>query len=267
MKIYISVDMEGIAGVTHWDECTKNHADYKHFQQQMTDEVRAACEAANRAGATEIYIKDAHASARNILAESLPSNTYVIRGWSGHPYLMMQEIDESFAAVLFIGYHDRAHSGGNPLAHTLSSKRVHFMRLNGELVSEFVINSYTAALHQIPVVFISGDAGICQSAEKFHPSIATVSTMTAAGNSMICRHPEHVIHEIAQTVESTLQAPLLSRRVQLPDTFELELGFKDHASAYRGSFFPGVELTNSHTIRFHTSNYFEILRALQFLVY
>ena len=102
MKIYISADMEGITGVTHWDEVEhEKPTSFLQFQDRMTKEVSAACLGANEAGAKEIWVKDAHYSGRNILAESLPNNAKLIRGWSGHPYSMVQEIDSSFDAVSY----------------------------------------------------------------------------------------------------------------------------------------------------------------------
>ena len=96
MKVYISMDIEGITGITHWDEATKNKADYRVFQEQMTDEVVAACEGALNAGATEIFVKDAHDTGRNIITSRLPEEAIMIRGWSGHPFCMLQELDETF---------------------------------------------------------------------------------------------------------------------------------------------------------------------------
>src|SRR5512133_1123253 len=110
MKVYISADIEGITGTTVWDETEKKHPDYAEFQQQMTAEVSAACESCIQAGAEEVWVKDAHDSARNILAAQLPPQTRLLRGWSGHPYLMMEGLDSSFQAALMIGYHSRAGS-------------------------------------------------------------------------------------------------------------------------------------------------------------
>src|SRR5512142_1232397 len=105
MKVYISADIEGITGTTHWDETEKKHADYAEFREQMTAEVVAACEGALAAGASEIWVKDAHDSARNIIAGRLPREARLLRGWSGHPYLMMDQLDKTFQACLMIGYH------------------------------------------------------------------------------------------------------------------------------------------------------------------
>ena len=72
MKIYISADIEGIAGISHWDEARKAHATYQEFRAEMTEEVVAACDGAIAAGAKEILIKDAHETGRNIIAGRLP---------------------------------------------------------------------------------------------------------------------------------------------------------------------------------------------------
>lgn len=72
MKVYISVDIEGCAGITHWDEAEKSHADYPEFREQMTREAVAAIEGAMAAGARDIWVKDAHDSGRNLLAAKLP---------------------------------------------------------------------------------------------------------------------------------------------------------------------------------------------------
>jgi len=91
MKVYISVDIEGCAGITHWDEAGKNHADWQEFREQMTKEAVAAIEGAKIAGATEILVKDAHSSGRNIIASMLPADVRLIRAWQGHPLCMVQD--------------------------------------------------------------------------------------------------------------------------------------------------------------------------------
>lgn len=174
MKIFISADIEGITGTTHWDEATKTSPDFAEFSEQMTAEVAAACEGAFSAGATEIYIKDAHATARNLIATNLPQETQLIRGWSEHPYSMVQELDSAFDAVLMIGYHSRAGSDENPLAHTISGK-ASAIKINNLFASEFLIHTYAAALVDVPVVFLSGDEGICTEAKSILPEISTVA--------------------------------------------------------------------------------------------
>ena len=99
MKVFISVDIEGCAGITHWDEAEKNHADYPEFREQMTREAVAAIEGAKIAGATEILVKDAHSSGRNLIASMLPADVRLVRSWMGHPLCMVQELDERILTV------------------------------------------------------------------------------------------------------------------------------------------------------------------------
>ncbi len=155
MKVYISVDIEGTTGIAHWNETERNSPDYKAFQEQMTNEAVAACEGALKAGATEIYIKDAHGSGRNLITSRLPEEVRIIRGWSGHPFCMVQELDDTFDAVLLVGYHSCAGSDANPLAHTLRTA-YDYININGVYASEFLLHLYAAALVDVPVVFMLG---------------------------------------------------------------------------------------------------------------
>ena len=207
MKIYISADIEGITGVTHWDEAERQNPDYKEFKEQMTAEVAAACEGSLQAGASEIWVKDAHGSGRNLIAARLPRQTFLIRGWSGHPFSMVQELDESFNALVMIGYHSRAGSGDNPLAHTNSGK-ISALEINGHFASELMINALTAAYVNVPLVFVSGDEGICEDAESFIPEIRTLAVKRGLGDASINIHPQFAVEKIAEGVQSALQDAL-----------------------------------------------------------
>jgi D-amino peptidase len=148
-RVFISVDIEGVTGQTHGDEANKSHRDYAEFAQRMTAECVAACEGAIKAGATEIWVKDAHGSGRNILQEQLPPECTLVRGWSGHPYAMVQELDDTFDAVLMVGYHGPASDPQNPLSHTYSGKWNH-ITLNDQLCPEYWLYAHCAALEGVP---------------------------------------------------------------------------------------------------------------------
>jgi len=265
MKIYISADIEGVTGITHWNETEKSKSDYQKFAQQMTNEVKAACEGAMKAGAKEIWIKDAHGTGRNILADDLPQTIKLVRGWSEHPYLMVQELDESFDALLMIGYHSFASSSSNPLSHTLSSSTFNYIKLNGEFASEFLIHSYAAATKGVPVTFISGDEGICIEANKVNKNIKTVAVNKGMGNSVISIHPKLAVEKIKEGVESVLKGDINKCQIKLPEHFEMELSFRNHGRAYKASFYPGIKQISSTNLVFETDNYFEILRMLLFV--
>ena len=263
MKIYITADIEGITGASHWDETDKKNADYGEFREQMTAEVAAACEGALNAGATEIWVKDAHWTGRNILPSKLPRQVQLIREWSGHPFAMMQELDKTFTAALAIGYHSRAGSNTSPLAHTMTGD-VTYVKINGQYVAEFVLSAYTAGLVGVPMVFVSGDAGVCQEAKALIPSVHSVAVMQGVGNSTISIHPHLAVEQIRLGVETALKGDVSKCRLQMPDHFSVELRYRKHASAYHASFFPGVTLKEPHTVQFEADDYFEVLRLLSF---
>ena len=123
MKILIATDMEGITGVTTWDQVTPGHAEYARFRKQMTEDVNAAIRGAFDAGAEEVIVADGHWNGSNILVEELDPRARLNTG-SPSPFSMMQGIDESVAGVMFIGYHARNGSPNAILDHTWSSRTV-----------------------------------------------------------------------------------------------------------------------------------------------
>jgi D-amino peptidase len=265
MKVYISADIEGIAGISHWDEARKEHATYQEFRGEMTDEVVAACEGAIEAGAKEILIKDAHGTGRNIIASRLPGSARLIRGWSGHPLAMVQELDASFAALVYVGYHSKAGTQDNPLAHTLTLQ-IAGLRLNGELCSEFRLHSYAAALYGVPVVFISGDKGICAEASQLIPAIRSAAVSEGRGASTISIAPAVAQRLIREGVGESLKSDLARCRVELPKHFVLEISFTNPIDAYRKAWYPGASQSGPQTVRFESDDYFEVLRAIRFIM-
>ena len=266
MKVFVSADIEGVAGITSWDEARKSNPGYHPFQRQMNAEVRAACEGAQAAGAVEVVIKDAHAGANNLTASELPRGVRLIRGWSGHPYGMVQGLDNAFDAAVFVGYHARAGSGGNPLAHTMSSMKVHEIRLNGVPASEYLIHTWAAALSDVPVVFVSGDRALCDEVEAFNPGTRTFATKWGEGPSQESVHPADAADAIREGVQEALGGDLARLRVSSPDHTRLEVTFKSHTLAYAASQYPGAKQLDPHTVCIEHESYFEILRALIFIV-
>ena len=151
MKLFISADIEGCAGVALAYETHKNEAAYGEFAKQMTKEVVAACEAAHEAGADEIVVKDGHGDATNIDPLCMPDYVTLIRGKSGHPYNMMSGLDDSFDGVMYIGYHAPAGNPGFAISHTSTGNSL-YIRLNGSCMSEFMLHScFTQGSGAVPV--------------------------------------------------------------------------------------------------------------------
>lgn len=264
MKIYLSADIEGVTGSTHWDETDASKADYQAFREQMTAEVAAACQAALEAGATEIWVKDAHDNARNIFADKLPREARLVRGWGVHPMMMMQELDHSFQAAMLVGYHSRAGANTSPLAHTLTGL-IHLLTINGVETSEFRLSAYAAGYYQVPMVFVSGDQGLCEEINAFQPHITTVAVKQGHGDSTINLHPQVAIERIKAGVTQALHGHLAECQVSLPEHFEVEVTYRQHVKAFMYSFYPGARLVGPRTIRFETDDFFEVMRLLMFV--
>lgn len=261
MKIFISADIEGITGIGHWNETDKAHPnEYSWFQNQMTAEVAIAAETAIEAGATEILIKDAHDSGRNLILDKLPELVNVVRGWAGNPLSMVQGVDESFDAIMFIGYHSRAGQNTNTLAHTMTSARIARMTLNGQDMSEFYFHALAASYYGVPSIFVSGDEGLCKEVKEHNAFIQTVATIRGEGDSVISQHPAQSIRMIQAGVSNAIRGDLSKGLITIPEKLEFSIEFKKHQDAYRASFYPGADLLNPVTVGFKTQDYFEVLR-------
>jgi D-amino peptidase len=160
MKILIAVDMEGITGVTTWDQVTPGHAEYARFRKLMTQAVNAAVRGACEAGAEEVIVADGHWNGSNILIEELDPRAKLNSG-SPSPLSMMQGIDDSVDAVFFVGYHARNGSPNAILDHTWSSRTVANVWLNELLTGEYGLNAALAGHFGAPVIMVSGDQTAC----------------------------------------------------------------------------------------------------------
>lgn len=264
MKVFISADIEGTAGITSWDETIRGQAGWSEFREIMTLEVLAACEGARAAGATEVVIKDAHDSGQNLLVGRLPDYARVIRNWSGHPDAMMFGLDESFDAAIYTGYHSRAGTEANPLAHT-SNQKISCLYLNGVPASEFTVNALCAALYGVPSVFLAGDTGICHEALGEVPGMVTVETMQGYGPATSSITPQAAQKQIREGVEKALRQDNKTRMPDVKGPWEVKIEFVNPITAYQSSWYPGVKSVGPRAISFAADDFFEILRALRFI--
>ncbi len=264
MKVFISADIEGVTTTTNWSECDPSHPSYARHAEQMTREVAAACEGANAAGATQIYVKDAHGGGLNINIAELPENATLIRASSGHPYCMVEGIDQTFDACMFVGYHSAAGRCGNPLSHTFTTRNI-YTKLNGRLVSEFMLYSRAAALEGVPTVFLAGDRMLCEDYRDLHPSLVTVPVKDGIGALTMNTSPRRTLAQIRDGAKAALLQDLSRARVKVEGPFTLELCYKEHTAAVRCSYYPGVTCVSDNTLLFESDSYFEVLRALMFL--
>ena len=263
MKVYISADMEGISGVSAWEDVNSRKATYERYRQQMVKETRAAVNGALKAGATEILIKDAHATGRNLFFEDLPKEASLISGWSGSPYSMIQDITSEFDALVCIGYHAPSGNSANPLSHTMSSRKIFEVKVNGNVFSEFDLHALLAAELKVPVRFISGDHMICRHAKEMISSVEDYAPVKGVGNSMISCSPSLALERITSGVESALKEkkgglyPLSAR-------YTMSVTFIDAQDAYKASFYPGATQTSDRITEFTCENFVDAMTFLKF---
>ena len=176
MKVFIAVDMEGIAGLVQWDN------DQRDLQRRlMTEEVNAAARGAFAAGATEILAGESHGNMRNILPESLDPR---VSFFTGQPKPMNHAggVDSSFDLALFVGYHARAGALHAVMCHTYSGI-IYSLSFNGVEVGEIGADAALCGYHGVPVGLVAGDRAACDEATALLGPVVTVPVKEGVGRS------------------------------------------------------------------------------------
>ncbi len=209
MKILIATDMEGITGVTTWDQVTPGHAEYARFRRQMTEDVNAAIRGAFDGGAEEVIVADGHWNASNILIEELDPRARLNAG-SPSPFSMMEGIDESINGVMFVGYHARNGTPSAILDHTWSRMTVANVWLNELLTGEYGLNAAVAGHFGVPVIMVTGDQTACAQVTELLGDLETAIVKRASSRfaaecltpeitrEMICLSAQRAAERLAQ---------------------------------------------------------------------
>lgn len=266
LKVYISADMEGVAGAVTGDQLGPGGFEYQRFREFMTAEVNACIDAARAAGATEILVSDSHGNGENLLIERLPDDVMVVRSWPRADG-MMAGIDESFDAVMFIGYHASTENKRGVRAHTMSSANVTALRINGISMSEGSMNAAIAGQFGVPVVLVSGDdvavaenqeiigdieGAVVKWAEGFH----SARTLTpAAAREVIRTRTLAALGRIDDFKPYVLEGPL-----------QVDLTLKHYQPVELLGYLSNVERLNSHTVRYIAKDMSEVSRFLTFVL-
>ena len=260
LKVFISVDMEGITGVVNVDDARRGGKDYDYFRQTMTREANAAIEGALAAGATDIVVRDSHGSALNLLPEMLNRNSRLLRDWSQGPLVMMEGIDETFDAAVYIGYHARAGTADGVLDHT-SSGDVTDVSINGLQMPETGYNALMAGHFGVPVVFVAGDQAVVDQARELLGNIETVAVKEGIGAAALNLHPEVAREQIRAGVEKALRNLDDYEPYRLRAPYTLVLTLKTEQNIYRGALYPGAKRTGDWELTYVGDDVLEIMNA------
>jgi D-amino peptidase len=180
LKLLIAVDMEGISGVTTWDQVTPGHAEWQRFRKIMTADVNAAIEGALEGGADQVVVTDGHWNGDNILIEELNPRARLNTG-SPSPFSMVEGVQDGVDAAFFVGYHARNGTANAILDHTWSAARIHNLYINGRVTGEAGWNAALCGHFNVPVLLMSGDQSAAAEAQDWIPGIETVISKTAHG--------------------------------------------------------------------------------------
>lgn len=206
MRIYISIDLEGITGVYSEEQTSVNGSGYAAARLAMRADLDAALEGCSAAGADEVVVCDGHDAGGNLDVAGLPENVALVLG-SPSPLSMMGGVDGSFDAALFLGYHARSGARAAALEHTYAY-RVVSVGLADLEIGEFGLNALLAGYFGVPVVFVSGDDKIALEAAELVPGIEAAIVKTSLGRTCVRALPPAVAgSRIREGVRRALAAP------------------------------------------------------------
>ncbi len=266
LKVYISVDMEGIGGVVTREQTGPEGFEYEQARKWMTAEANAAIQGAFEAGATEVLVSDSHGNGQSLLLDELDPRARLIRAWP-RKLGMMEGIDETFDAVLFIGYHASAGQRHATLAHTMSSRRLFEIKLNGQVVPEAGFNAALAGHFGVPVALISGDQTIIAETRRLLGDIEGAEVKTGIGTVARMMHPAKAQALIRERTRAALMRLEEFRPWRLTTPITLEITFKWEQDAEAAGFLPGVEMVDGRTIRYVGRDMVEISGLLAALLH
>ncbi|MBI3406655.1 MAG: M55 family metallopeptidase [Acidobacteria bacterium] len=265
LKVYISVDMEGVVGAVTSDQLGPTGFEYARYREFMTRETLAAINAAKESGATEILVSDSHGNGENLLIEMFPSDVRIIRSWPRHLH-MMAGIDESFDAVIFIGYHASTNNPRGVRAHTFSSARLTRVALNGKEVTEGAWAAAIAGHFKVPVVMMSGDdAAIEEVRSAIGPIEGAETKKTLGFHSANTLTPQASYDLIGKKVKAALGRVKDFKPYVVSGPVTVDISFKHYTQAEAACFLRAIERIDSHTVRFRARDMAEAADFIEFI--
>jgi D-amino peptidase len=255
LKVFISVDMEGLAGVVTSSDVNASGPDYSHFRTIMAGEANAAIDGAFRAGATEVLVRDSHGSKQNLLPGDVDPRARLLRGASTGPRNMMEGIDSTFAAVVFVGYHAKAGTPRAILEHTSNSNVVDFS-INGVSLPEGGYNALVAGLAGVPVVFVAGDRAVVEQIRGLVGPIDGVAVKDEIADASLGMSPKQAQDEIRKGVEQAVRNRARAKPYVLTPPYRMTLKVRQERPLHGGA-----QRTREGEFTFSSNNLLDILSA------
>lgn len=267
MRLYICADIEGVAGVVDVDQLQPAGSGHAQACRLMTNEVLAAIEGAQAAGASEIVVSDSHGNGRNLLIEELPDGVELVQGWP-RPLVMMQGLERGrFDGVFFIGHHAGAGSIGGVLAHTISGRLISNVDVNGRSWSETDLNAAIAAHFGVPVLLATGDDVYTAQLAAVMPDVLTVTTKEALGGSSARSLSARL--SCTRIRDAARQAVTRRGSIKTPEPasgpLDVTVSLKRRQLAELLAYLPSVERVGAHAVSFRADDVLQLNAMLYFM--
>lgn len=244
MKVYVSTDFEGVAGIVDWDQIMVGSHDYDLGRRLLLGELNAAIDGAMEAGATAFMVNDSHSSMRNLEPDLLHGKAALLTG-KHKPLYMMEGLDASFDAIFFLGYHGSIGASQAVLGHTYNPRAIWEVRLNGQIVGESALNALVAAQFGVPIVLVTGDQATAAEARTFMPDVETVevkrSVSRYAAESV---HPEVARERIRQGARRAMERARSIAAPRFQGETRIEVTFLTADMAEMAAWLRGVEVVD-----------------------
>ena len=242
MKIYISTDFEGVAGIVDWDQIMVGSHDYELGRRLLLGELNAAIDGAQQGGASEFVVNDSHSSMRNLEPDKLHASASLLTG-KHKPLYMMEGLDTTFDAIFFLGYHGSIGASQSVLSHTYNPRAIWEVRLNVEVVGESALNALVAAHCGVPIALVTGDQATAAEARALVPEVETVevkrSVSRYAAESV---HPEIACARIRAGAQRAIERLKAIPVPRFPAETRIEVTFLTADMAEMAAWLRGVTL-------------------------
>lgn len=266
MRLYVSADMEGLAGVVSRDDLMPGRFEYEAARDWVTDAVVSVCEAAREMGADELVVSDSHGNGQNIRFERMPEYVRLVRSWP-RPLGMMQGVEEgSYAGAFLLGYHAGASNPAGTLAHTISSEFIQEIRLNGRIVSEAGISAAIAGHYGVPILLFAGDDVAVAEARADLGDIATATLKTSLGSlSAVTLAPAAADRVLREAVREAMRRIGTASAPGEAAPMLLEMRLRTRLVAEWLGYLPQVVRTDAFTIAYRAEDIAAASRFIGFL--
>lgn len=262
-KVYISVDMEGISGVSGDDQVNAGGAEYGRSRKLMAEDLNAAIRGAIDAGATDILVNDSHGGQRNLLPEDVhPTARLISHSFKRHG--MMEGLDETFDAVIFIGYHAKADAPRGLFAHT-GTGVLRDLQINGRSVGEGGMNAALASWYGVPVVVVTGDDAAVAEVKESVPDVRGVAVKRAINVRAVELKP---LQQARQEIQQAVRAGVAAAKKGAPQRtgpFRVQMRFRNFTIPEVATAFREVESVSPDTVAFTRETMPEAYRLIRVL--